>query len=167
MRIPSKRFMDRLCNFILREQGRGFAMEVWDCHPSAGKVLTFDDIERKVPKCGTVCCIGGSIDMLLSKGKELSMSTGETGAAIGLDYRDAKDLFYGWNLDESGGWPQTYKLRYVKAKTASGKARVAVSMLKLAVKTHGACFHPGKKLWNLTKSTKRSQKDSCSASARR
>ena len=122
----------KLIPFILREQGRGFAMDSWieeDLEP--GGKFNFDDIDRNVPRCGTVACIGGSAQFL-AKGKDANK-------VLGLTYEQADTLFYGWEADDEStiGWPEKYVARYAKAKTTLSKAKVAVALLKEVVKTEG------------------------------
>jgi hypothetical protein len=130
------RFVNKLCKFILREQGRGFAMEDWVYNNApVGEVFNTDGVDRKIPKCGTVACIGGSIQCLASPRKPLNSE--EAGKLIGLNEEDANILFYEWETS----WPEPFLSKYAKAKTAYTKAKVAVAMLKEAIKTRGACFH--------------------------
>ena len=126
----------KLCPFILREQGRGFGMNGWlTLKIRPGAIHNRDGLDRKAPSCGTIACIGGSIQFLNGSGGDDFCES--AGADIGLDSSRSRNLFYGWcNL----GWPRRFRDRYAKAKTALSKARVAVSLLKLVAKTRGKCL---------------------------
>ena len=126
--------VNRLCPFILREQGRGFAMSTWvDRDTPVGDPVIFDGVRRKVPSCGTICCIGGSICFL----KKINAADDrEIFSSIGLSHKQGDDLCYGWKDD----WPEPFRSRFAKATTAVSKARVAVSLLKHIAKTRGKCL---------------------------
>jgi len=125
---------DELCPFILREQGRGFQMRLWRWNHPPGTLGWFDGLRRVAPKCGTVSCIGGSIEILLN---QTPLSFSGAGALIGLNEREARKLFH-----QDVRWPLPFRARWHKAKTPLAKARVAVALLKLVAKTKGACLHP-------------------------
>lgn len=134
MTAENKKFITKkLIPFVLREQGRGFAMSVWDLAVTAGAVRKIDDVLRVIPKCNTVACIGGSIQVL-SGG--VANSTERAAPLLGLSYGRAHGLFYGWEVGH-GGWPKEFALRYARAKTTLGKARVAVALLREVVRTNG------------------------------
>ena len=141
MNVRHKKFiLNRLIPFILREQGRGFGMSSWKITWIAPGVLAHvDGINRKVPSCGTVACIGGSIEVLTAvEGDEA------VGAKIGLDAYQADGLFYGWqpssHKNRRYGWPKKYARMYDRAKSVYGKARVAAALLREVVRTGGKCL---------------------------
>ena len=124
-----------LIPFIMREQGRGFAMDKWII-TGLGKHedYVFDDRARRAPKCGTVCCIGGAIELL--KHLPHSADSDAAGKAIGLNEDRSWKLFHGWiNL-----WPKMYTDRYRRARTTCGKAKVARDLLREVVRTNGKCL---------------------------
>lgn len=110
-----------LIPFILRDHGRGFAMEAWrhNVSPDIPRVA-YDDCQRKPPSCGTIACIGGSMEYLKIAREDLHLST-ETCSA----------LFYDWE-DNVGctRWASKYRRAFAKAKTPLGKAKVAVRLLR-------------------------------------
>ena len=128
----AKWIVEKLCQFILREQGRGFAMSFRSRFAPNEKIVA-DGIRRYPPSCGTVCCIGGSIEIL--KGKCLE-TVHEISRSVGLTEKQGCALFYGWE-DE---WPQRHRSRYAKARSMIAKAIVAVSLLKIVAKTRGKCL---------------------------
>lgn len=130
-------FLDSLCEFITREQGRGFAMETWRRKRPPGTKMELDEITREFPKCGTVACIGGSIQSLRP---EVNVYT-TADKLLGLNRADADLLFYDWKYD----WPEPFRTRYEKASTTEAKAEIAVDLLREAVRTAGKCLHSGGK----------------------
>jgi hypothetical protein len=135
-----------LPKFVLREQGRGFAMDEWFSDSAPGTIRNLDRVARRVPSCGTIACIGGSAQILLSKG-ELFDSSGDScfiAKQLGLDDAEGQGLFYGWRNcdDDEYQWPIIFQREFARAKTTLGKATVAVRVLKLVAKTKGGCLHP-------------------------
>lgn len=147
MNARHKKFiLNKLIPFILREQGRGFVMEDWLIKDEPGIPLYADEVERKIPVCGTVCCLGGSIQVL--KGHRNKIMPKTAGRHIGLNPQAASGLFMNWD-GENGypsvdghkyGWPRKFADKYAKATTPYRKAQVAVSLLKEVVKTNGECL---------------------------
>lgn len=132
---PEKFCKDVLFPFMEREEGRGFAMEtIISSALTPGKEIYFDAVRRKVPICGTVACILGSIELLVNTTNLRSM-----GKLLGLDYDDASTLFNGWDIE--GGWPKKYAQKYENATTAWEKFLIAKKVTELAVRTGGVCFH--------------------------
>lgn len=148
MTKEQKKFlMVTLPKFILREQGRGFSMDDWLLTGDVGEIVTADGIDRKVPKCGTVACIGGSTQHLLKLEGMLEFD-GEVGGALGLTLPEARGLFYKWEpgtlerYDEgSYAWPPKFAKKYKKAKTPLAKAKIVADLCKLVGKTEGKCLH--------------------------
>lgn len=118
-----------LIPFVLRENGRGFGMELWNNYGNAGKRWDIDGVYRVVPKCGRVACIGGSIETLRPR------AMGEH-VPLGLTQAEGKGLFYGWDIgdpkyyENKYCWPKQYRDAYKRAKTTLGKAKVACQLLK-------------------------------------
>jgi hypothetical protein len=149
MNATQKKFILRkLIPFISQEHGRGFAMSTWVNRSNGpGDLLEEDSVERRVPKCGIVACIGGSIQLLAKR------NTGVRGAAkiLGLTEKQTDALFHRWEngdeIDFDGSlrtaWPEKFRRAFANARTAYGKAMVAVRLLKEVVKTEGACLNSG------------------------
>lgn len=131
----AKWIVEKLCPFILREQGRGFGMSGWRGDFPQGFTVRLDGVEREVPSCGTICCIGGSIEVL--RQLDESSSAEQVGDTIGLSGDQTDTLFYGWYRK----WPEPFRSRFAAAKTPLAKARVAVSLLKRVAKTRGECLN--------------------------
>lgn len=130
MTSKQKQFiLKKLIPFVLREQGRGFCMEVWRKSFNSRSLISFDGIDRRIPSCGSVCCIGGSIEVLKRK-KELGFE--ETGKLIGLNFSQSFKLF-----TERIEWPEKYETQWNAAKTALAKAKVAAALLREVVRTDG------------------------------
>lgn len=142
MNARHKKFILRkLIPFILREQGRGFEMASWFMHPSEGlKTYFHQDLNKKVkvPACGTVACIGGSIEALKMKQVEYGRTYSEIGALVGLNSTQSWALF-----SSAIEWPKPFALRYKKAKTPLTQAKIACEVLRLVVKTEGKCLDGG------------------------
>ena len=138
-----KFILNRLIPAIMREGGRGFAMEWWYERLAPKGKLVADRLPRVVPKCGTVCCIGGTIQMLC--GNQCN-DADLAGAKLGLSPDRARVLFYGWEGQEDGVmlrysvWPDKYVKAYKKSKTCRGKAGVACRLLREVVETEGRCL---------------------------
>lgn len=143
MNAKQKNFiLKKLIPFILREQGRGFAMSSWIRKRRAGSLLDEDDISREVPVCGTVCCIGGSVQVLANVRTQAAIAE-----KIGLTINQTNGLFYDWygygdtgNDGHEYGWPEKFATRFLKAETPYRKAQAAVALLKEVVKTNGDCL---------------------------
>src|SRR5947207_9205436 len=124
--------VNTLCPFILREEGRGFAMSDFVVRGRYIDGSFLDGIEpRTPPSCNTVACICGSIARL--RGPSCRTSALVTnGAAIGLDSKAAEGLFlyYGTGADDQARkfhWPLRFARRHEDAKTPLAKAKVAVA----------------------------------------
>jgi hypothetical protein len=144
MNAKQKNFITKkLIPFILREQGRGFGMTYWnteeDCETEAGDIFSIDGLSRKVPVCGTVCCIGGSIEHLMGRRAIASK-------ILGLTRNQVQGLFYNWEEefpnDGLFGWPEKFAKQFEARKSPLGKAKVAVALLKEVVRTNGKCLNP-------------------------
>ena len=149
MNLQQKKFIrEKLIPFVLREQGRGFAMSEWTEYLDEGGKIKLDGVFRTVPKCNTVACIGGSAQILFSSGKNFyaSMSDEDIADRLGLTLSQAQGLFYQWEgkskMCDGHGWPLKFASRYKKAKTTLGKAKVAVALLEEVVKTNGKILDP-------------------------
>jgi len=153
MNLKQKKFiLEKLVPFVLREQGRGFGMSGWRSEFDGNDVKkgSWDNIFREVPKCNTVACIGGSIEVLMGMGRG-ELQSSEVVDILGISEAQAGGLFYFWagkkgedgSVSESGyGWPQSFKRRFAQAKTTLGKAKIAVALLREVVKTNGNCLNP-------------------------
>ena len=131
----------KLIPFILREQGTGFSMANWRLIGDAGEVISSDHIERKIPPCGTVCCIGGSIEFLKGVNRYESNEL-DLGKLIGLTPSQTDGLFYGWvkgSMTETH-WPAKFRQDFAARKSTLGKAKVAVALLKEVIRTEGKCL---------------------------
>lgn len=99
-----------------------------------------------IPPCGTVACIGGWVNVLSghrrSKNLDLAKKT------LGLTEEQSDRLFAGICYepefdcvelgDTSRQWPERFQVAYFKARTAAGRARVAVRRIEHFIKTGGA-----------------------------
>ncbi len=142
--------LNELIPFIQRDHGNGFAMEIW-LGESEHLLRNLPDqdrlrfADRPLPACGTVCCIGGSIDYLMCKkmfppdsfglndvNQMLTeISTQDTARFIGLDFRKGHDLFF------EKDWPPAYKKRFAEAKNPQEQADIACDLLREVVETNG------------------------------
>lgn len=121
----------KLIPFILREQGRGFAMGTTLVENVPGLSVICDGIRREVPRCdGTVACIGGSLKVLFGSGSFGHSMTEYGISLLGLSEGESHSLFYGWKTS----WPSPFRQQYARAKTPLGKARVAARLLKKIAK---------------------------------
>ena len=164
MNAKHKKFIrEKLIPYVLRDQGRGFAMSEWlntELIPFEPiDDFCYDDVKNRVaPACGTVACIGGSIEALTrkieDKARNYDFEEGELAEHIGLTVVQGHTLFYGWagsedmdplydyTLSEDGEticppWPPKYVAAYARAKTPLAKAKVAVRLLEEVAKTGG------------------------------
>lgn len=134
---PKKFILNHLIPFIMRDAGRGFAMSEWQSRAiseDANDKYFFDEIKRIAPACGTVACIGGSIECLT--GIQVRRNDTATKAAaklLGITKEQADGLFYFWEVGEDG-WPQEYAKKFEKSDTPYKKARVACSLLRQIAK---------------------------------
>jgi hypothetical protein len=137
MRARDKKFIrERLIPFIMREKGRGFGMNIWlDDDRLPGKPITLDDVTRKVPKCGTVGCIGGSIALLKRKKDKFDCDYELTGKSIGLNDNQSGRLFSG-----EIRWPEPYRTKFWQAETPYQKAKIACELLREVCETSGHCL---------------------------
>lgn len=141
----------KLIPFILRENGKGFAMEDWKSQFTEEELEQLrlegndtwegDGIERKIPSCGTVACIGGSIECLIAPNSRRSLSLKKLAKVIGITQGEARGLFYNWTgVNERYCWPAKYDKLFARRKTPLGKAKVAVALLKEICRTDGKCL---------------------------
>lgn len=138
-RAKYKKFInEKLIPFILREQGRGFVMEQWiDSGLVPGEPYFETLIERRAPKCGTVGCIGGSVELLKRQSWNRDADADEqAAAALGINLFNAKILFYLWEEK----WPEPYRMKFVEAKTLLQQAKVACKFLKVIAEKGDAAF---------------------------
>lgn len=143
---PKKFILDHLIPFILRDAGRGFAMDTWETKLDEDSEV-FDGLDniwnRKAPACGTAACIGGSIQCLTGlKGGNRLLSHGGMAKLLGIKRHQATGLFYDWGPNE-GGWPEKYATRFDEANTPYKKARVACSLLRQIAKKGSAALPDG------------------------
>lgn len=126
---PKKFILNHLIPFILRDAGHGFAMDSWK-EPApkedGGKEYSFDDIYRRAPACGTVACIGGSIQCLT--GLRLNADR-KMAHLLGITPDEVEGLFYSW-MEYEDGWPKKFAERFTQAETPYQKARVACALLR-------------------------------------
>jgi len=137
----------KLIPFIMREQGRGFAMSRWWFEREPGSQCTGDGIRRRVPNCGTVCCIGGSVQVLRGEEGHFFSPTLYVREALGLSEDETVGLCYNWAESEGAfnsevpfAWPMKFRSAFARAKTPLGKAKVACRLLKEVVRTEGKCL---------------------------
>jgi hypothetical protein len=152
MPTKAKKFiLERLIPFILRERGNGFIMEDWlreyTKDDTAGEegLFYFDGVEHRVPSCGHVGCIGGSVDFLQKVSLGKRQNDARVAKVLGLTLEQGKGLFYNFGTDRGTseyGWPEDFAARFVAATTPYKKARVVVALLKQVVKTNGECLNP-------------------------
>jgi hypothetical protein len=128
--LPKAKRLKVLCDFILREQGRGFAMSYWRYNVSPNELINLDDIVRNAPACGAVACIGGSYFFLLQERRSVDSEF------FGLTPDQAQGVFYGWLADTNDRlcWPASFRKAYTRAKTPLAKAKIAVKLLRAVVK---------------------------------
>jgi hypothetical protein len=143
MTAAQKKFlMVTLPEFIVREQGRGFKMSAWISRGEPGEEHYGDGVRRSIPKCGTVACIGGSVQLLhkLPDGNDR-----EVAKVLGITPREEDGLCYYWRPGQSNtvgcAWPSTFASRFAKAKSTVAKAKIAAELCKLVGKTEGKCLH--------------------------
>jgi len=138
-----KFLIETLPAFILREQGAGFAMELWHSNGQPGNITVADDLEREFPSCGTICCIGGSAEILL--GIEIDKPESGIAHALGLSRDEGDALFYSWEMSDDWKhhhrWPYDFRQRFYDADSPLEKAAVAAELLKLVGETKGECLH--------------------------
>lgn len=155
-KLPPKQFIEtKLIPFILRDQGRGFAMQRWIMGISKGDEIvgSLDDIPaREAPSCGTVACIGGSIQLLTGLkfvhlnhvfASRYRSDIAAISSLLGISSENARALFYGWrksSSNETNFWPESFRARFSKARTAYAKARVAASLLRQIAKRGDKVF---------------------------
>ena len=149
MQEKHKRFIrERLIPLILREEGNGFAMEQWKASWDTlmGERFPLDDVTHRKPACGTVACIGGSVEMLARKdgnySSEYAMDYEQVCAYLGLGAEQTRTLCYGWDgipcRTYPAMWPERYQDWYAEAATPLAKAEVAVRLLEEVIETDGA-----------------------------
>src|SRR5574340_962904 len=104
LRMKPKTFiLNYLIPFIMRDAGNGFVMDTWkrkapkEC---GGKEYVYDGIERRAPACGTVACIGGSIQCLT--GLNFRFAPNKTAKLLGITRDEAYGLFFDWGNLEGG-----------------------------------------------------------------
>jgi len=145
--------LEKLIPFIQREHGRGFGMSSWRKTDTPGYYSSMDGIARKVPPCGTLCCIGGSIavlkkiddDYITGPASIRRFCERHSKRVLGLDPEIAYGLFMGWNTSNSLCeylWPTAYRLRFDDANCPEDVAEVAASLLRLVCETNGRCMEP-------------------------
>lgn len=135
-----KLYEEKLIPFILREQGNGFAMESWTQGVKPGNNLEFDGVLHDFPQCGTVCCIGGSLEIIKCR----FLTKLEASDLLGLSDQERYGLFYCWTSSDRGRgyrWPDEFIDRFEEASTPLEKAHVAVDLLREVVRTEGECLH--------------------------
>jgi hypothetical protein len=125
--------LDKLIPFILREQGRGFVIDVWRDNVTPGCLLPWAEPPRKAPSCGTIGCIGGSIEVLLGHTEPDPISTLQIEKATGLSPQQQDILFFRWD----SLWPNPFAQKLGGAKTPLAQAKVVVALLKEVVRTEG------------------------------
>jgi hypothetical protein len=128
---------EQLIPFIRRDSGKGFSMDYW----IANAETYFQPDQR--PVCGTVCCIGGSIELLRKK-LAYREEEGGLGRLIGLNEYEFEGLCYGWmgpgNENSRYVWPRNYRDNYREAKTPAQQANVACNLLEEIAEVGGAAL---------------------------
>ena len=132
----TKFITEKLIPFMQREHGNGFAMGTWISRTRGkwsdlaglqpGDTCEFDSIERPLPPCETVACIGGSIQHLTGRKRNLHKH-------LGITHKQADGLFRNWvneGYEYEFGWPEKFITRFDAADTPRKKAAVAVALLK-------------------------------------
>lgn len=154
----AKFIREKLIPFVLREQGRGFAMEVWQrTGLEPNETWFYDDLllSRKVPKCGTIACIGGSVEALVQKrkktgpwkwwvdteidGEKYDFRVVSAAPLLGISYKNTNKLFYHWNTGDEG-WPLKHLTAFAKAKTPLQQAKIACKFLGEIAERGDAAF---------------------------
>jgi hypothetical protein len=150
MNAKQKNFITKeLIPFILREQGCGFGMSGWLYRTSTpGDEIERDKIVRPIPICGTVACIGGSIQVLTQDAYDRSAIEDKAPQILGISRRRALGLFYWWrpNANEQNDyrWPLRYAKKFEAADSPLAKAKVVANLLKNVITTNGKCLGPYK-----------------------
>lgn len=131
--------LEKLIPFVEREHGNGFAMSQWHRRylTPGTESMDFDDVFRICPVDGSVCCLGGSIAVLLGRpaGFDAAESP-ELAAALSLTIKQAAGLFLNWRNERARTalqkycWPRKYRNAYQRANTPAAKAAVAVRLLR-------------------------------------
>lgn len=134
-----------------REHGTGFAMQNWSYDVQPGSVVNKDGLTRVAPDCGTMCCIGGTIQHLCIQTAELKatcelFSLNKYGELLGLDVYTTESLFYRWDMNLPRAWPEPLAQKFADAETPAEKVKIAEQMVRLAVRTKGKCFNPNFKM---------------------
>jgi len=143
MNAKQRKFIEKkLIPFILRVEGNGFAMSTWISkytrQAQREGPMYFDSIAHQRPQCGTVACIGGSIQCL-----KKVRGVDKMAKILGITFEQADGLFHNWEPGDTGfGWPESFRERFSNAATPYRKAQVAVALLKRVIKTNGACLNP-------------------------
>lgn len=99
-----------------------------------GKYYTDYGIDWRIPKCGTVACIGGWA-LLLSNVRTHDLC--DAAELLGFDIED------GFSPDASklfnvGGWPSKFAAKWMDAKTPRVRAKIAVARIDHLIATKGA-----------------------------
>lgn len=97
---------------------------------------------KNIPKCGTIGCIGGWVNVLTKKPIDDCDSLDMAAETLGLDYEQRSRLFAAPEQDpeevDPDGWPEDLQRAYYAAKTAAGRARVGARRIERFIKTDGA-----------------------------
>lgn len=135
---PLKFVRNYLFPAMRRDKGNGFCMETWR---SPFWKFRDDVSNRRAPACGTVACIGGTMQLVTGEADETKL-----GKLLGLSVVQTQALFFSWlpmDLSWSSerlGWPADLARKYARVKSAQAKERVAEEAVLRAVKTKGKCL---------------------------
>jgi len=144
--------LEKLIPFVEREHGHGFGMNIWFKNLKPGELIIRDGLERLVPPCGMICCLGGSIEFLLGGAPQRTLffldeaRIKRAADAIGLTRDEAIALFFYWHpkdgrIGAADRWPDSYAWRFNDAKTTEGKAAIAVELLREIAEKGGEILH--------------------------
>lgn len=163
---PERVAREYLFPLMERESGNAFCMAYWLCplgsYGKPGDILydsEFDNVDRVIPACNSIQCIGGSLQFLvkpeslpidlceLQEGPDTMVATEEAlGQLLGLDKSQTYGLFNRWYSRSffgscvGYGWPDDLQAAYRNAKTPAQKVKVAKRAILRAIKTKGKCM---------------------------
>jgi hypothetical protein len=112
-------------------------------------------VEQKLPPCRTTACIAGhsvlqtraGINFLKEEGKYVKRADGlidvdfpcntdeQAQQILGINKRQAQDLFFLPDWVSEGGWPAKFAARYRKARTAKGRAKITADRIEYFIQT--------------------------------
>jgi hypothetical protein len=97
------------------------------------------NVDPYYPPCGTMACIAGWAQILSAQpGSRVIPSHLAASELLGLDVRSSTRLFDSVMDLVDDAWPRKFSKAYSMAKTARGRAKVAVRRIDHFIKTKGA-----------------------------